>query len=188
MTTIQDDPAAPTTHDDTLLVRPIPAADLDVVRARGVDDLGNPVQVADAEGEGEPLRCCLRYARPGESIALISYSPEGRGVWREVGPVYVHADACPGPTSTSLPKELRTGPRVLRAYRPDGSMNYEQNTLVPDEEDLERALRRLLRDPDVGHVHVRTVLPQCFLYSVTVEGPEVGQCTTTGGRPSSSSR
>src|SRR3954454_12750595 len=76
--------------------------------------------------------------------------------------------SCPGPTATSLPKELRTGPRVLRAYRPDGSMNYEQNTLVPGDEDLEAALRRLLHDPDVSHVHVRTVLPQCFVYSVTI--------------------
>ena len=144
MITIQNDAAAPTTDADTLLARPIPAADLDEVRSRG---------------EGEPLRCCLRYARAGEAITLISYSPEGHGVWREVGPVYVHADTCLGPTSTSLPEQLRTGPRVLRAYRPDGSMRYEQNTLVPGDEDLEGELRRLLRDPDVSHVHVRTVLP-----------------------------
>ena len=58
---------------------------------------------------------------------------------------------------------------MLRAYRPDGSMNYEQNTLVSGDEDLEGELLRLLRDPDVSHVHVRTVLPQCFLYSVSLE-------------------
>jgi hypothetical protein len=157
-----------TIPNETLLVRPISAAELNGIRSRGVDDLGNPVQAATAVGEGEPLRCCLRYAGAGEALALISYSPQGQGVWREVGPVYVHADPCPGPPSTSLPEELRTGPRVLRAYRPDGSMNYEQNTLVPAEADLEGELRRLLGDPDVSHVHVRTVLPQCFLYSVTV--------------------
>jgi hypothetical protein len=81
----------------------------------------------------------------------------------------VHADTCPGPGTTSLPDELRTGPGVLRAYRPDGSMHYEHNTLVPGDQDLEGELRRLLRDRDVSHVHVRTVLPQCFLYSVTLE-------------------
>jgi hypothetical protein len=167
MTTIKNEAAAPTHVADTLLVRPIGAAYLEGVRSRGVDDLGNPLQVAAAEGEGEPLRCCLRYARAGEAIMLISHSPDGRGVWREVGPVYVHADACPGPPSTSLPEELRTGPRVLRAYRPDGSMNYERNTHVPGDQDLEGELRRLLRDPDVSYVHVRTVLPQCFLYSVS---------------------
>jgi len=168
MTTIKNEEATPTHVTDMLLARPIGAAYLDEVRSRGRDDLGNPVQVAGAIGEGEPLRCCLRYARAGEAIMLISYSPAGQGVWREVGPVYVHADACPGPTCTSLPEQLRTGPRVLRAYRPDGSMNYAQNTLVPEDQDLEGELRRLLRDPDVSHVHVRTVLPQCFLYSVTI--------------------
>jgi len=169
MITTQDNAAAPTTTADALVARPIPAGDLDEVRTRGVDELGNPVQITAAVGEGEPLRCCLRYARAGEAIALISYSPEGQGVWREVGPVYVHANACPGPPSTALPEQLRTGPRVLRAYRLDGSMNYEQNTLVRDDEDLEATLRRLLRDPEVSRVHVRTVLPQCFLYSVTLE-------------------
>ena len=168
MTTTKKEEATPTQVADTLLARPIRAAYLDEVRLRGLDDLGNPVQVADAIGEGEPLRCCLRYARAGEAIMLISYSPEGQGVWREVGPVYVHADPCPGPRYTSLPEQLRTGPHVLRAYRSDGSMNYEQNTLVPEDQDLEGELRRLLRDPDVSHVHVRTVLPQCFLYSVTI--------------------
>jgi hypothetical protein len=177
MTTTRNDAAAPTSSADTLVARPIPAADLDEVRARGVDALGNPVQVLAAVGEGEPLRCCLRYARAGESIALISYSPAGHGVWREVGPVYVHADACPGPTSTALPEELRTGPRVLRAYRPDGSMNYARNTLVSDDEDLDGPLRRLLQDPEVGHVHVRTVLPQCFLYNVTL-----GRSAASAGR------
>jgi len=168
MTTIENDAAPPTTDAGPLVARAIPAPDLDEIRSRGVDELGNPVQATAAVGAGEPLRCCLRYALAGEAITLISYSPEGQGVWREVGPVYVHADSCPGPKSTSLPEELRRGARVLRAYRPDGSMNYEQNTLVPDDEDLEVGLRRLLGHSDVSHVHVRTMLPQCFLYSVSI--------------------
>ena len=170
MTTATSTGSHPLDDLDTLCVHPIPAATLDELRTRGTDELGNPLHVATAAGEGEPLRCCLRYARAGEAIALISYSPPGKGVWREVGPVYVHAAACPGPTSTSLPEDLRAGPRVLRAYRPDGAMNYERNTLVSDEVDLEDELRRLLADPEVGHVHVRTVRPQCFLYAVTTIG------------------
>lgn len=172
MTHIKTDPAVPTSASDPLIAQPIPAARLDEIRSRGADDLGNPVEAAVATGEGEPLRCCLRCAIAGEAIALISYSPGGQGVWREVGPVYVHAHGCPGPTTTSLPQELRGGPRVLRAYRPDGSMNYEQNTLVPEGEDIEDELRRLLRDREVSKVHVRTVLPQCYLFSVTMNTGE----------------
>ena len=172
MTHIQTEPAVSTSATGPLIAQPIPAARLDEIRSRGADDLGNPVEAAAAAGDGEPLRCCLRYAVAGEAIALISYSPEGQGVWREVGPVYVHADGCLGPTTTSLPQELRGGPRVLRAYRPDGSMNYEQNTLVPEGEDIEIELRRLLGDPEVSKVHVRTVLPQCYLFSVTLNTGE----------------
>jgi hypothetical protein len=140
---------------------------LDAIRRAGDDGHGNTFAPFAATGDGEPLRCCLRHARAGESIALISFAPfEQVSPWREVGPVYVHAEACEGYAEDALPTELSRGPRVLRTYRPDGSMNYEHNTLVGDE-DLEPHLEKLLALPDVGAVHVRTVLPQCFLYAVT---------------------
>lgn len=151
----------------TLTIHPLAPERLDAVRERGTDDFGNRFVPFAATGEGEPLRCCLRYARADEPIALISWAPfTDVSPWREVGPVYVHADRCDGYRETSLPAELRRGPRVLRTYRPDGSMNYEHNTLVGDE-DLEPVLDRLLAEPDVATVHVRTVLPQCFHYAVT---------------------
>ena len=151
----------------TLTVHPIDPARLDDVRRNAEDGFGNTLRGFAASGEGEPLRCCLRYAGAGERIALISFAPfEDASVWREVGPVYMHADRCEGYTDRGLPDELRRGPRVLRTYRADGSMNYEHNTLVGDE-DLEPVLDRLLAEPDVAIVHVRTVLPQCFLYAVT---------------------
>ena len=151
----------------TLSVHPIDPARLDDVRRAGDDGFGNPVTAYAATGSGEPLRCCLRLARADEAIALISYAPfETVSPWREVGPVYVHADRCGGYAEQWLPEELRRGPRVLRTYRDDGTMNYEHNTLV-GEEDLEPVLDRLLAEPDVATVHVRTVLPQCFLYAVT---------------------
>jgi hypothetical protein len=156
-----------TTTTQTLTVHAIDPARLDAVREAREDGWGNAFTPFPASGEGEPLRCCLRYAQPGESIALISFAPfTDASPWREVGPVYVHAGRCAGYADRSLPDELRRGPRVLRTYRADGSMNYEHNTLV-GEEDLEPVLDRLLAEPAVATVHVRTVLPQCFLYAVT---------------------
>jgi hypothetical protein len=151
----------------TLTVHAIDPARLDAVRTAGEDGFGNAVSASPASGAGEPLRCCLRYAAADEQIALISYAPfEAASPWREVGPVYVHAGACEGFTEQGLPDALRRGPRILRTYRPDGTMNYEHNTLVGDE-DLAPIVDRLLEEPDVATVHVRTVLPQCFLYAVT---------------------
>jgi hypothetical protein len=141
---------------------------LSTVRTTGQDGHGNPVTAYAATG-GEPLRCCLTCATAGEIIALISYAPfEHASPWREVGPVYIHAEACGGyRTGTELPSQLRSGPRLLRTYHADDTMNYAHNTLVENGEDIEVRLTQLLSLPDVATVHVRTVLPQCFLYAVT---------------------
>jgi hypothetical protein len=158
----------PTTQTTgTLHVHAIDPARLDAVRTTGEDGFGNAFRPYAASGDGEPLRCCLRFARAGEQIALISYAPfEAVSPWREVGPAYVHAASCEGYDDRCLPDQLRRGPRVLRTYRADGTMNYDHNTLFGDE-DLEPVLDRLLNEPEVATVHVRTVLPQCFLYAVT---------------------
>jgi hypothetical protein len=55
---------------------------------------------------------------------------------------------------------------LLRTYYADGSMDYEHNTVVADE-DIEPVLDRLLTEPEVALVHVRSLRPQCFLYAVT---------------------
>ena len=154
-----------------LLVQAIVPERLDRVRADGSDGHGNQLQVFTASGQGEPLRCCLRYARPGEQIALISYAPFNHpSVWTEVGPVYVHAAKCAGYTTANvLPEQLRTGPRVLRTYDNNDTMNYEHNTIIPDAAELEPIIKRLLGEPDVSTVHVRTLAPQCFLYAVVAD-------------------
>ncbi|HEY2298441.1 MAG TPA: DUF1203 domain-containing protein [Jatrophihabitans sp.] len=137
------------------------------IRAARADGHGNELVPFQAGG-GEPLRCCLRTADAGESIALISYAPfETPSPWREVGPVYIHTDECAGHDDDDLPVDLRTGPRLLRTYRADGTMNYAHNTLVADGEDIEATVTALLAESDVARVHVRTVLPQCFLYEIT---------------------
>lgn len=152
-----------------LLVQAIDPARLDAVRATGTDGHGNSFRSFAATGHGEPLRCCLRYADPGEQIALISYALfEHPSVWTEVGPVYIHAQGCGGYTQTGrLPEQLATGPRVLRTYRDDDTMNYDHNTVVTNDADLRPIIERLLSEPDVATVHVRTLAHQCFLYAVT---------------------
>jgi len=151
-----------------LLVQAIDPARLDVLYSTGSDGHGNRLRPFDAAGQGEPLRCCLRYAEPGEQITLISYAPFDRpSVWREVGPVYIHAARCDGYKPTGrLPDQLATGPRVLRTYRADDTMNYDHNTVVFDDADLGPIIQGLLSERDVATVHVRTLAPQCFLYAV----------------------
>jgi Protein of unknown function (DUF1203) len=172
--------------DTDLFVQAIDPARLDVIYGVGSDGHGSRLRPFDATGQGEPLRCCLRYAEPGERITLISYAPfERPSVWREVGPVYIHAARCDGYKPTGrLPGQLATGPRVLRTYRADDTMDYNHNTVVTDDADLGPIIQRLLSEPDVATVHVRTLAPQCFLYAVAAWPSDHGSSPASGRRPS----
>lgn len=99
-------------------VTALPADELDDIRSRGVDDFGNPLVVTENQGEGgAPLRCCLREAAVGEQVALLAYRPSTvGGAYAEVGPVFVHADRCPGWSGTGYPDGFRHRRQLLRAY------------------------------------------------------------------------
>jgi hypothetical protein len=140
---------------------------LERIRAMDADERGERLKHFPAEG-WEPLRCCLRLAGPDEKIALMSYSPfPHTGHWAESGPVYIHSQQCGGyPDRGRLPADFRTGPRILRSYRADGSLNYERICLIPEGEDLEGPIRRLLAYDEVATIHVRAFMTQCFTYRV----------------------
>jgi hypothetical protein len=53
----------------------------------------------------------------------------------------MHADSCDGyDPDAGLPAELRTGPRVLRTYRADRTLDYQDITLADRDVDIEPAL------------------------------------------------
>ncbi|MET9729369.1 DUF1203 domain-containing protein [Streptomyces sp. NPDC006458] len=155
----------------TYIARPVEAPVLKELRS--ADDSGRrPVPVTDGEG-GAPLRCCLRKSGPGERIALVTYAPLRRwaaatgvdpGAYDEQGPVFVHAEECPGPRGGGLP--FTGAHRVLRRYSVDGRILG--GTLV--ETGFEEALREAFDDPAVALVHVRAVEYGCFLYEVRRPG------------------
>lgn len=150
-------------------IHPIPPEVLDPVRASGVDPLGKPVERLVAEG-GDPLRCCLRNAEPGEDLILFGYEPPlPASPYRESGAVLAHANHCAGPDSTeSYPKEWYGRPQVLRAYDRRGWIH--DTTRVHDGQDPEGTLADMFADPDVVQVHSRNVAWGCYMFAITRAG------------------
>ncbi|MGW7255662.1 DUF1203 domain-containing protein [Streptomyces sp. NPDC054834] len=141
---------------------------------RGADDAGRrTVALTDEEG-GSPLRCCLRHSAPGERIALVSYAPLRRwaaehgavpGAYDEQGPVFIHADECPGPDGDGHP--FTNAHRTVRRYSADGHIlggRLVENPAGP--EGFDAAFAEAFTDPAVAVVHVRAVEYGCFLYEV----------------------
>jgi hypothetical protein len=118
----------------------------------------------DRDG-GAPLRCCLRDSRPGERMALLSVAPEGpRGAYRETGPVFVHADPCPGPARPGYPDDFRRRAQVFRAYGWSGAITG--GVLVPAGDGQEEVARELLSDPAVAFVQTRNVVHGCYMLTI----------------------
>jgi len=146
-------------------IQAISPGELERIRAGGRDASGNPVVAALAEG-GEPLRCCLRNARPGEALILFGYEPPiGPSPYREIGAVFAHAAACAGPPAAdAYPEAWRGKPQVLRAYDARGWIHA---AVVHDGRDPERHIAELLADPAAVQLHSRNVAYGCFMFVVT---------------------
>jgi Protein of unknown function (DUF1203) len=154
----------------TLTYQAIPAEELDAIRAAGRDEAGNPLEVqVHAEG-GAPLRCCLREARPGERLLLIAYSPPGTaGAYAERGPVFVHADRCPGYRAPhQYPAELMGRQQVVRAYDRQGRI--AGGVLAGDGQQAQGVIAELLARPEVELVHLRNVGYGCYNFAVRANG------------------
>lgn len=150
------------TATTTVVFEPIRPGELDKIRAAGVDEAGNRLVPQTHADGGNPLRCCLRETRPGEQVLLMAYTPPGTaGPYAERGPVFVHADPCPGYQSpTVYPPEFRHRQQVVRAYDYQGRI--ADGVLAEDGDHAMAVIRELLARPDVALVHLRNVGYGCY--------------------------
>lgn len=148
----------------TLEFLPVPAPVLEHIRAIGRDAFGNAATPQTREA-GLPLRCCLRLSRDSERVLLVAHRPSALGgPYAEVGPVFVHAEACGGyRTPDTFPAEFRDRRAVLRAYDAEGLM---LDGVLAEPGQSELLVRELLTDPRVAQVQVRNVVAGCWNFTV----------------------
>jgi len=156
----------PATTTSTFQVHALPPATLDAVRASGLDVSRYPIEHLLTAG-GEPLRCCLRNAEAGEEAILFGFEPAlPVSPYREIGPVFAHAQPCGGPAhDDGYPAAWRGRPQVLRAYDRRGWIHAA--TRQHDGRDPEAVITEMLADPDVGQIHSRNVAYGCYMFAVT---------------------
>jgi hypothetical protein len=146
-------------------VHAIDPAHLEAVRAAGTDVSGLALEHHEAGG-GEPLRCCLRDAEPGERLILFGYEPKlPASPYREIGAVFAHAERCAGPATDAYPPAWLGRPQVLRAY--DARGRIHPSTRTHDGTTPESRLAEIFADPAVVRVDSRNIAYGCFMFTVT---------------------
>ena len=123
------------------------------------ESFGNPIERSAPEEGGAPCRHCLRRSKPGEAVLLFSHSPfAAPSPYREVGPIFVHADACDRFDGSAFPEDFKTSKIVLRGY---GERNEIREAAIVDG-DVEGRAAAMLEDPDIAYLHARFALAGCY--------------------------
>ena len=146
-------------------ISPIAATRLEAMRRDGTDDAGERLEPFIADEDGAPLRCCLRESHAGERLVLMAYRPKGTaGAYREIGPVFVHADRCQGYAERdTYPAGFRHRRQVFRAYDDAGRI---ADALLVDGAQAEERIEQLFARADVARVHSRNVLYGCYMFAI----------------------
>jgi hypothetical protein len=146
----------------TLRAVSVPEAAVARIRAAMRDDYGNELAVQD--GEGAPCRVCLRYGKSGERVILLSYKPfDAPALYQELGPIFVHADACPAyPPEAGIPDDFASRPLIIRPYTADHRIADAQVFAQPGE--AETVASHMLEDSGVAYLHVRSASRGCYLF------------------------
>ncbi len=144
--------------------RGIPTEVAERVRTTMTDEFGNKLTVSENTTSGNPCRHCVRLTLPGERMILFAYRPfDTRGPYAEIGPVFVHAQACEAYDCREFPADFLARPLTLRAYDAAGSIVHAE---VAPPHGSSVVLGRLFAVESVEFVHARNPSWGCYDFRI----------------------
>lgn len=145
---------------------PFPVDVARIARSQRTDPWGETVTYLPGVDRSAPCRHCMRQTPAGTDLILLKYSPfnaKSRSPYAECGPIFLCGQDCAAHAMGDRLPEIVTSRQVnIRAYDKRDVMQYAHSQLV-DGSEADGVVAKLLEDPDVRQVHVRTALHGCFL-------------------------
>jgi hypothetical protein len=134
-------------------------------RAGALDANGQLPERRISDGDGVPCRHCLENVAAGATYLVLAYRPfPAPQPYAELGPIFLHAEACPAyEPAAGLPEREQRGSsgRILRGYGADDRIVYGTGIVVAND-GIEAAAAAILERPDVAYVHMRSATNNCF--------------------------
>ncbi len=128
-----------------------------------LDANGQPPERHLSDGDGMPCRHCLQNIAAGDPYLILAYRPfSAPQPYAELGPIFLHADACPRYEAADVPPIVTASPQMLiRGYSAQERIVYGTGQVVPTT-DITDALAERLARPEVAFVHVRSAANNCY--------------------------
>ncbi len=125
-------------------------------RGGAPDANGKPPLVRVSTG-ADPCRHCLQLIAPGQEKLVLSHRPfPCDQPYAERGPIFVHRSECERYDAARFPDWFGAlDPAMIRGYDADDWIRYDTGDVVPAPE-LEASVEKVLTDPSIGYVHVRS--------------------------------
>ncbi len=138
------------------------------LRNGGTDANGQKPERHVSDGGGNPCRHCLEDMPAGEAFLVLAHRPfPAPQPYAEVGPLFIHAEACPRYRETAgLPAYLKIRDAVLiRGYGVDNRIVYGSGKVVSPAE-IEASAAGIFEDPKIAYIHVRSATNNCFQFRI----------------------
>ncbi len=142
----------------------IPSETTSDFRAGSNDANGQPPERHISDGPGNPCRHCLTEILEGAPFLILAYRPFPEPQpYAEVGPIFLHADACDRYVEEAeVPPMFLDRERLLiRGYGNDDRIIYGTGQIIASAK-LSEATANLLERPQVAYIHVRSASNNCF--------------------------
>ena len=122
-----------------------------------------PERLIAPHDDGYPCRHCLGLIGKGQPLLVLAFRPfPALQPYAEVGPIFLHADACArGGGTPAVPAALASPQYIVRGYGADHRIVYGTGGVVPTPA-IPRRAAELLANPVIAYVHVRSAANNCY--------------------------
>ncbi|WP_428515077.1 DUF1203 domain-containing protein [Roseovarius sp.] len=147
--------------------QPLPTDQVRHLRGNLRDIHDQPIEALVSDGTGTPCRHCLRTVPDGKRYLVLAWRPfQGLNPYTETGPIFLCANDCEAASlADTLPPMLTAPTYIVRGYTSDERIcpGTGQVTATPQ---IRTYAARLLENPKVAFVDIRSASNNCFLCRV----------------------
>ncbi|MGK7651637.1 DUF1203 domain-containing protein [Roseovarius sp. B08] len=151
--------------------QPLPTDQVRHLRGTLRDIYSQPIAALVSDGVGVPCRHCLRNVPDGQRYLVLAWRPfRGLNPYTETGPIFLCAEDCEAASrSDALPPMLAAPAYIVRGYTADERICPGTGQVTPTP-DIRAYATRLLENPQIAFVDIRSASNNCFLCRVVRSG------------------
>ena len=150
----------------------LPTDEVRALQSGAPDAYGHTPERTVSDGQGNPCRHCLRQIPEGAGMLILAHRPfPALQPYAETGPIFLCADPCNRGGGAEVPEALASPDYLVKGYSAQDRIVYGTGAVVATPA-IPAMAERLLADPRIAYVHVRSARNNCYQARIDRPDPE----------------